>query len=85
MTATTITRTSPLTELHPDAPITITRRQLERACTLRLGALAAQLDWSESERMGAEEIVSVAKQVSDELLGHLAAAAQQLQTEQVPA
>ena len=80
---TTLTRTSPLAELHPDAPITITRRQLERAYYNR------HLGFPDNVPMRRRKLTAIdveraeqyATTLADALLTDLQTAALQLQTE----
>lgn len=80
---TTLTRTTPLAELHPDAPITITRRQLERAFHIKGQRYTS--NYAVPQRLRAQfadAVASMAVSDADELLNDLHLAAQQLQQEQ---
>lgn len=80
---TTLTRTTPLAELHPDAPITITRRQLVAACRRQVSRMA--VNYRVPEERTAQWIDAldwVAEQDADRLLGYLLIAAKQIEQEQ---
>ena len=78
---TTIAHTSPLAELHPDAPITITRRQLEAACALRLRRIGNEIKAARTHPRYEEAIQKRAADEVDKLLADLHTAAQQLQAD----